>query len=852
MPVITTLVSPLEVGGEMYLRPKTASSMFDSRPLSQMTETTEILETDFEDESDFDETSQKGSFESVSAPTHGAVRVQSERSDLLMAIKDDRRRSQTTISSYDEAPTPSPRTGSQRGQFELRFRPVEGPKGPHLFRSSQSSHVSAEFDFDHALQMSPLLPKEPPLRTGTAFTEDTVTPIPSQDNNSFSLDAALRPAGPAYYDTEAYIRSWSKQQVIDWMYDTGIEASVIQCFEVHDIDGTVLLDLQFEDLKELDIQSFGKRHQLWSAICLLRGDDTTISPQPTPFQDISRPCTSNNRRSPSRGPMSPVGDDHRPTSPGGGNKRRARKASKANDIVMPAESVSIVAIEQLLPKPHNCSKGERCAKWRKQQREIEQLHNEHGLGRFPVSPTKGGRIFVAGDPGNAHTAENMVPNVHKQQDTLLDDPFRPVSEAQPSIVASSDLLGPGQLPSFALQEDALGQLGSRDPQENVKRFLEFQHIKSPIGEDVPPSPPAEPRYEMFPTNSVSPFPAQYPTPSPVQPTRHTAGPHENLKSLPRLDIPRSASAGPNINRIASPKTAGSICRSATASPSQHNIYRLGTPASEMDVPAISAVVPQDPLARDTSQSVPPNMQFRPQQPLRSQSRLDWRRPSMALPAVKENEVFSPSSDNSSHKSRPSMSTSHSADSVSQVKPSVRDPSHHSPVGTKQFGYGPDCTHAGWMKKRQRTKMLRHEWQESHFRLKGTKLTQHANARLSSAAMESINVDDYAVACSTLHTNNKLSSAFKALHLVGGGGEAKKKEDADPTAFAFQLIPSKQAECSAAGSPSPKKPVSLNGKTHHFAVKTKDDRIEWMRELMIAKALQQKGKGYEVEVNGVQA
>ena len=52
----------------MFLRAKTASSMFESRPLSQLTEATEIFDTEFEDESDYDERSQKGSFESVSTP----------------------------------------------------------------------------------------------------------------------------------------------------------------------------------------------------------------------------------------------------------------------------------------------------------------------------------------------------------------------------------------------------------------------------------------------------------------------------------------------------------------------------------------------------------------------------------------------------------------------------------------------------------------------------------------------------------------------------------------------------------------------------------------------------------------
>ncbi|KAJ2988669.1 hypothetical protein NUW58_g3855 [Xylaria curta] len=35
-----------------------------------------------------------------------------------------------------------------------------------------------------------------------------------------------------------------------------------------------------------------------------------------------------------------------------------------------------------------------------------------------------------------------------------------------------------------------------------------------------------------------------------------------------------------------------------------------------------------------------------------------------------------------------------------------------------------------------------------------------------------------------------------------------------------------------------------GKTHHFAVRSRDERIDWMRELMLAKALKQKGEGFE--------
>lgn len=716
--------------------------------------------------------------------------------------------------------------------------------------------------------MSPLLPKEPPSRTTTAFSQDTVTPVTQRRGaEDFSIAAALAaPELEDLNDAEARIRCWTPQQVIDWMYNCGIDASCIVCFEAHDINGTILMDLEFDDLRELDIQSFGKRHQLWSAICSLRGGEGSISPQPTPFQDISRPCTRNTRRrSPSRARsqsrnastcQTPVDPDATPATPSGGKKRRGRKAPKPADIITPAESVSIVAIEQLLPKPHKCAKGERCAKWRKQQRELKQLQEDNAIGRFPISPTKGGRIYITGDPGNASTAENIVPNVHMQKQTQQQEqplqrpssaPFRPSepSVVVPSVVASSDLLGPGQLPEFALHEDVLDRLESRDPQENVRHFLSFQHMQTPVdAAGLPPTPPtelAEPG-TMGRSESVPLFPTQYCHAYPsMQPPLQTPPPHENLRSLPRLDIPRSASAGPKVNPL-SPEALTSACYSATASPGPENtIYRLGTPASEMDVPVIA--VPVGPVSRDNSQSVPPNMQYRQQSSRRPGTAApDWRRPSMAyaLPAVKEGEVFSAAD---SKPTRPPLPTKNSSSSTTtssssqagiQRRTSTRDPAKDDP-NTHYLTdfYGSGCTHHGWMKKRTRTRMLRHEWQAAHFRLKGSQLAMHASDRLSSAAMDHINVDDYAIACSTNPSNSKLGAAMRAFHL----SDDKKAKD-DAAAFAFQLVPERDAKGAA-------------GKTHHFAVKNQSERIDWMRELMLAQAVQQRGKGYDVAVNSFQ-
>jgi hypothetical protein len=137
-------------------------------------------------------------------------------------------------------------------------------------------------------------------------------------------------------------------------------------------------------------------------------------------------------------------------------------------------------------------------------------------------------------------------------------------------------------------------------------------------------------------------------------------------------------------------------------------------------------------------------------------------------------------------------------------------------------------------RKRKTKILRHEWTDAHFRLKGSQLTQHASARLSAAVKDRINVDDYAVACSSLASNSKLSSAFKALAISSssksGDVESNKKDMQDATAFAFQLVPSVRE-----GEERRKR---FEGKTHHFTVKSKDERIDWMRELMLAKAREQ--------------
>ncbi|KAL1616334.1 hypothetical protein SLS54_008430 [Diplodia seriata] len=832
-----TPMTPLPPGVEMFQRGKMqpffAVRSDKPRPVS---EATEIFDTDFEDESsEFEEDAQspKFSFES-----------------------NDSRKSQTTISTYDEVPTPH---SSRHFQFDLQqqmqeLKPVDGPRGPHLFRSSLSS---AEFNYEYALQMSPLLPRHTPPRAETALRAETAfrdepTPVPFQhayDPHSYSDHEEEEEDDDDDDDEDAAdVRFWSAQQVAAWMASMGFEEAILEKFEKHDITGAVLLDMQFEDLKELEISSFGKRHQLWNHIDALRGNDGRASPVPTPFQDISRPPTglpaSRSTREPSRtrtksrtrersksrhqrGDCDDVNDGA--MSPGGHRKRRGRRHRHGDDIITPAESVSIVAIEQLLPKPHRCAKGERCHKWRKQQRLYQRLQHEHG---FPISPEKGGHIFMAGDPGNAAAANKVVENV-----------YRPTSDALPSVVASSDLLGPGQMPDFVQPtEESLRNLELRDPQENVKQFLNLQHVEppqtqqSPFEEERSTTPPLE----MFP---------------PLQPPQDTQPAHNNLRSLPKLRIPRSNSAQPYYapQQVHPPEyaTTMSPCRASNASP---GLYRFGTPASEMDVPVTH--VSLGPVSRDASQSVPPSMQYR--DPIQRTSNLsraaDWQRPSFALPPVHEGEVFSPSSDpeysattlrgsadasRALHDRQRAKHSAASSDASDDLKQHLlaRYEAQHAHAHPQYAG----VNHHGWMKKR-RTRLLRHEWQDQHFRLTGTQLAMHASEVPEAMALDTIDVHQYAVACSSL-ASNKLAAKLRGLKLAS----KKEGEGSGPpdSAFTFQLVPTGPPE---AEKRVVKKAVA-HGKTHHFAVKSRDERIDWMRELMLAKALKAKGDGYEVEVNG---
>jgi len=724
-----------------------------------------------------------------------------------------------------------------------------------------SSH---SIEFQHALSLSPLTPKDPSSSVdGQVPIALELTQIPGRKK---------RDDGPFSYTTEELdtktLAEWSPEKVAQWMRNAGVGLSDCDFFVENDITGAILITLKFEDLKELGIPSFGVRTKIWDEIHNMRN---IRKPEPVMETDIEDAPDKQARRELRRQ---------------GSSVSKKRFKPKFNDVISPLESVSIVGIEQMIPRPHKCSKGENCAKWKRNQRLIEAFKKDHPF----VDMEKGGIIMMAGDPGNAALAAVNAENLPQHRLPSIDDTLRPVSDAIPSVVASSDVMGPGNLPPFQYLEAAtLQALQQRDPQDNVRQFLDFQKQHPSESSEVPPTPP----FEIFPAQQT---------------------PHQGLRSLPKLSIPGQVPPRRQQHPLAATPMVSDaeVVEDSPEETTPTAPYRFGTPFSEMDVPVTA--VNLGPVARDASQSVPPDMNYRhnPAPPRRSASRASGRRPSFpVMPALDENSIVSPTNNQSGRSfaqraaaasQRPiqppprvqypwtqrnktyekaiapipgsacASATSSAAGSSSASGAAIVR--HHSPPTSHAADMtdGNTISYQGLMKKRK-TKMLRHEWHEHYFTLRGTRLAMHKDPTQTNRTLEYIDVDDYAIACSSLASTSKLNAALKAMSIrssSSGSGSKDRGAKGDIAAFSFQLIPQDQkggvklrkresavpwsAHPSSTGSVSSfgssvSEGVNGTGKTHHFAVKGRDERIDWMRELMLAKALKQKGEGVEISVNG---
>ncbi|KAI2717833.1 hypothetical protein CBS147332_4713 [Penicillium roqueforti] len=777
---------------------------------NESSEYPEILDTDF----DSDSQSESGGDSSLrSVRSFGSASV-------------------TTASTPDDIKTPGS-TGLTAFHFHIDENPVAGPTGPHLFGFSDSMNIKSSVEIDLIYEDTPASATTSLYSSASKLGLDRRdTPVPSRsekvNSQNYTPHTQIHNASPQ--PDEATVSSWTPEDVVAWMQKRNVPQDVVEKFFINDISGSILLELQQEDLKELDISSFGKRHTLMNSIRELRERLSTSYkelPNIPPPEPISREATPQSA-------MADVGVTCTST-PVTYNEESARKDKeylvshqqhchrRGARVIGPEDSVSIVGIEQLLPRLHRCSKGADCRKWLKQHARLSRM--ARGL---PVE-SLGSSMVITGDPGNAATARNLAksPKVESKPDVT------------PSIVASSDALGPVQPNDLPLSQDQLYEVEPRDAQENVRNFLNFQRLSRLRPVNDPATPPRE----------------TFPSPGSASPGTLA----ENLRTLPRLRIPSSYGtfegstlSPPSFSgqRTITPSTfyrkqsfqgttseVSAVSQDSVFSPSEYYRqdphYEQSTPFSEVDVPLTA--IQLGPVERNFSQSVPPDMRFGP---------YGYRT---------TDPIYRPRSTN--HRKNQSfisndtpISTRLNKSQMMQPIETIEDldrtpraahcrPNPFSPTGELNN----EIIHAGWMKKRKNARFLRHEWQEHHFALRGTQLamyTSEEDSQQVAKALEHIDIDDYAVACSSLASSSKLTAAFKKTVL---------KRTNDPrgdTAFAFSLIPSPTSSTF-----DRKATLSNGGKAHHFAVKTRDERIDWMRELMLAKALRKSQQNIALNSDG---
>ncbi|KOS40109.1 hypothetical protein ACN38_g9033 [Penicillium nordicum] len=749
--------------------------------------------------------------------------------------------STSTASTPDNVTTPNS-TGLTAFHFHIDDNHVQGPSGPHLFGSSTGSDLQSATDIHPMLQQTPISTTGPyhhkaskfdPFRRDTPVPHRSAGPTPEPQQRT---PIAKRPLSLGRTEPQ----DWTPEEVVIWMQSLGLENDIVDTFLANDISGSILLELQSEDLKELEIASFGKRHKVMSSIKQLRDSgmftSTDTSSSRSRNSSVSSDVASTRKTS--------VISDNSCKSCSTADKKasnakpRARRQNSDGNVrkrtdLVPGDSVSIVAIEQLLPKLHQCPKGEECGKWQRQQDRLARLAQDLPFEHF------GSRCIVAGDPGNPKTAPNLLKS--------------PKSAVTPSPIASSDIMGPGKPSAYQLSQEKLKDVKPRDPQENVRNFLNFQSLDR-LQTANPSATPSRgvlssPGTESCDSAKVTPTLAEHLRHLPKLriPSMHDSSDGsaftENMSAL-RTITPSILSRRNHFNyRSTVPGGQELISRDVAASPADYYrvdpCYRSATPFSDVDVDAPVTAIQVGPVAREESQSVPPNMRFGNSRyvadepitrPFSTKPETNWRSPSIQTVAtmdpLQEGRAMSP------------------IETPEDLQRTPRAPQMRNNTLFPFTRRGQDdITHSGWMKKRKTTKLVCHDWEDHRFTLKGTQLLMHdddVSIHRNSKALEYIDVDDYAVACSSFASRSKLTAAFKKTVLK------RSDNPRDVSAFSFSLIPTPNGS----GFVDRKTMFLNSGKSHHFAVKSREERIDWMRELMLAKALKRgRDSGAELTFNG---
>ncbi|KAG8905271.1 polar growth protein [Tulasnella sp. 403] len=140
----------------------------------------------------------------------------------------------------------------------------------------------------HPTPMSVNFPVPPSAATTASF------PVPSIQSRSQSMSQNTSLRGSI--DTNKLnAHEWSVDQVVDWLRSKNFDETVCHKFIEHEISGDVLLELDVNMLKELDIPALGKRMKIVSAIndlkraMMFSESPLTIPPSAYPNSNLASP-----------------------------------------------------------------------------------------------------------------------------------------------------------------------------------------------------------------------------------------------------------------------------------------------------------------------------------------------------------------------------------------------------------------------------------------------------------------------------------------------------------------------------------------------------------------------------------
>ncbi|POS88213.1 hypothetical protein EPUL_000802 [Erysiphe pulchra] len=690
-----------------------SSVSYSEIPMLSAVDRMDSIDTDFEDDSDVEDLSPR------------------------ISLGSTKRKSDTTISSLHEPQTPNlDSNGLCKFKFDItKSKPVEGPRGPHLFRSSISIATEPDIIENYYLNIISTTPTIDYSNYHKPIKETS-----SQLQMHHSSDLSVSPIDNINL---VNIFWWTPQQVARWMYHVGLDLLIAEKFEKNDISGAILLTLKFEDLAELDIPSLGLRTKIWNEVNHLRCSSSR------PVEDLNTLNESVKLMDKKLLTPSRKIECHETK----GNCKQYLITNKRNtknpDIISSSISRSSPDIENLIVKENKNIGRDYDSNSKGQQILADDYYrksNPQSLGNsFSSKKNAMKRIFTFPDALEVLSSVNEL-------FTIYDSEVRKVESKKTSS---------------QLEEANLRLIDIRDPQENVKQFIDSQAVSLHTNKSYcQETTKQELKTQILKIEGSNTCIAKSQILDCISSPSITFSPHQ---------MERVVAISPELQNIVQPPLAS-------------NCLRAYSPKTDI---SLSIMHPElEAVARKVCHSVLKNfIKLSPHI-----SHIQYSSPMKALPPVSEEKFDGLAKITSGH--------------VTQV---------------------------GWMRKRK-TKILRFDWQNYYFSLKGTQLAMHKHECLLDV-IDYIDIDDYAIVCSSFATSSRLHAAFKAMSL-----SRKKDKDSDKESFTFQLVP-------ASVKKSSRHHKFRRIKAHHFAVHSQNERSDWMREMMLAKAMHKKSQGYKINVNG---